>query len=176
MKIFRKTKNILLSILTVFCLLSTSTVAMAAEYQPREIETPDSVLQTISELQQDNSNERVVYFPQAYSSLSDSLDIAGYRDRHFFEASAAEPLSLQMYCDTISMVATCVDENQTDELTLDISDITYGGLYDVCLSFPANGDVRTYEWYLPEGLYEVSVRGHSDIEKKEVYIIFSKFL
>ena len=176
-------KKIFLSLsFAVVFMLSTTTVfateldsRQVETVKPQEIETPDSTQETILELQNGNYEAGVYYFAQTYSNNSDSIDIAGYVDKYFFESSAREPLSLQMSCDTISMTATCVDKSQTDNLIVEIIDITHNGLHDTSFSFPANGNVRTFQWFLPEGLYEIFILGNADIEKEAGYVIFSRF-
>lgn len=181
MQLMKKTKTFLLGTFTMLSLVLPSSMALATEStvmpetEIREVETPDFVQEAIYELQQDNSGDRVVCFPEAYADISDSVNIAAYRDWHFTGRSAPEPLVLQKSCDTISFTATCTEEGSTDQLVCHIVDVTNENLHDVDLPFVANGTVKTIAWSLPAGRYKIYFTGDAAIEKYEAIAVFSRF-
>ncbi len=177
MQFLKKLKKLVVSASLVVTLSVPSTVAFAAEdvVQGQEIETPASVQEAIAELKQDQSDERVVDFPETYADISDSVNIAAYRDRNFTGRSAPEPLVLRKSCDTISFTATCVEEGMVDQLVCHIVDVENENLYDVDLPFVANGSVKTIAWSLPEGQYKVYFTGDASIRKLEAIAVFSRF-
>lgn len=175
MQFFKKLKNLIVSALLVTALIVPSTVAFAAEdvVQGQEIETPASVQEAIAELQQDQSDERVFSFPETYADISDSVNIAAYRDRNFTGRSAPEPLVLRKSCDTISLIATCAAADTTDVLVFYIIDETHNGDFNTTLPFTANGSTETIACSLPEGQYRVYFTCTSLIE--EAIAVFSKW-
>lgn len=181
MQLMKKTKTFLLGTFTMLSLVLPSSMALATEStvmpetEIREVETPDFVQEAIYELEQDNSGDRVVYFPETYADISDSVNIAAYRDWHFGGRSAPEPLVLRKSCDTISLTATCTDPNMKDTLVFHIMDITHDGLYDTDLVFTADSSVTTIARRLPEGQYKVFFTGDTAIEKYEAIAVFSRF-
>lgn len=177
MQFLKKLKKLVVSASLVVTLSVPSTVAFAAEdvVQGQEIETPASVQEAIAELKQDQSDERVVDFPETYADISDSVNIAAYRDRNFTGRSAPEPLVLRKSCDTISLTATCAEEGVTDVLTAQIIDLTYDGDFNTSLVFKADGSVTTVACPFPEGEYRVFFLGDPTIVKDNGLAVFSRF-
>lgn len=172
-------KKIFLSLsFAVVFMLSTTTVfateldsRQVEPVKPQETETPDSTQEAILELQNGNYEAGVYYLPQAYAN--GPIDIAGYVDADFTNRSAPEPFELQIPCDTISVVATCMEEGETDTIVLHFVDETYGGDYAFSLPFVADGSVTTIAWSLPAIQGEIYFTCSTHI--KRATAIFSKF-
>lgn len=169
MKVLKKLKKIIICV--ALSLVLPSTVSLAAETEPRQIETPDSVFEAVS---QRESDEHVVYFPQAYNLEPSVITIAAYRDWRFTSASAKEFVDLNMACDTISLSATCTEEGVTDELVLYIMDYTHNGDFNTALTFPADGSVTTIACPLPAGHYAAYFIGDPDKQKANAIALFAK--
>lgn len=175
MQFLKKLKKLVVSASLVVTLSVPSTVAFAAEdvVQGQEIETPASVQEAIAELKQDQSDERVVDFPETYADISDSVNIAAYRDRNFTNRSAPEPLVLRKSCDTISLTATCMEEGVTDTIICHFEDYSYSGTYNFTLPFTADGSVTTIAWPLPE--IEGRIYFTCNTPMKEGLAVFSRY-
>ena len=178
MQFLKKLKKLVVSasvVAAVAALSIPSTVAFAAEdvVRGQEIETPDSVQEAIAELQQDQSDQRLFDFPETYADISDSVNIAAYRDRNFTNRSAPEPLVLRKSCDTISLTATWMEEGVTDTIICHFEDYSYSGTYNFTLPFTADGSVTTIAWPLPE--IEGRIYFTCNTPMKEGLVVFSRY-
>ncbi len=171
-KVFKNLKKQLAILLVATFMLSSTAFAAEAESEIREVENSDSVLEIISELEQDESNERVFYFPETYSTV---VPVAAYNDWRFSSRSAKEFLDLDMPCDTISLTATCTEAGATDNLGFYIIDYTHDGAFNTLLPFTADGSVTTIARSLPAGHYAVYFTGDANIQKAKATAIFAKF-
>lgn len=169
MKVLKKLKKIIICV--ALSLVLPSTVSLAAEAEPRQIETPDSVFEAVS---QSESDEHVIYFPQAYNLEPSVINIAAYNDWRFYGASAKEFIDLNMDCDTISLIATCAEENATDNLSFYIMDYTHDGDFNTVLSFPADGTVTTFALRLPAGQYAGYFIGDPYVKKAQGTAVFTR--
>lgn len=107
---------------------------------------------------------------------ADVLDVTAYEyNEEFTDQSFPEPFTLQLDCDTISMLAIC-EGDTIDNLTCYIVDITHNHLYDASFSFDTDGTTWTYYCAFPSGQYLVYFVGDGNIVKTSAGLVFSKFV
>ena len=168
-------KKILLSILLTLSIISPSVTVFATTVDTSNEDRSNPIEHALSL----GTLDEVFYFdtqPRAYNSDADYIDVSLYQNWRFYNESRLQPVALQMDCDTITVYATCEDENVVDEdMIFHIVDITHEGLFDTAIPFTADGSYTTCAIALPEGLYNVWFTGNSNIKKSYGMGVFSKF-
>ena len=87
------------------------------------------------------------------------LNIAFYEDKWFTDCSEAEPITLHMDADSISLYAVCANHDATDMILCHITDLN-GGSYNLTIPFDADGSVTTDFISIPAGKYRVFFTGN----------------
>lgn len=173
MKKIKKTVALMLAAFMVIAIaMPSSTVFAESTDEHRIVETPEAVQEVISELRQDESEARVFNFSSQYSARASVIPIATYCDKRFYEESAREFIDLQMECDTLSLTATCSNEDETDLLIFHLEDYTYNGVFNTTIPFKADGSTTTIALHLPEGQYAGYFTGDANIKKSSAYAVF----
>ena len=96
------------------------------------------------------SNETSIINPR-------SISIASCVFRNFESDSGGSTVTLSMACNYVSFQVNCA--SGTDTMIAVITDLTYGGAYNMVLSVPADGRTITFETYFGPGSYTVRLYG-----------------